>query len=225
MIIPLFSERTKPSENDEIYQYEEVPQKLRVQAQQILIDAIGPHEHLGPNCWSPPPHNPSAWEFIHKTICREYGVHRLGNELTEGQNVISFLGSCSAEQFVDVVEISTRYIERIISDWSSVERETRGIAATPTDAIDEINYRFRKSGFGFQFEDGHAFRLDSTYTHEEVIKPALTLISRPGFEGPKDEFLEAHRYFREGDYEATVVEAAKSFESTLKAICEMKRWE
>lgn len=86
MIYETYSERhqLKPRDGD-IYQYEEVPPKLRVQIQQILQDALGPHYFLGDCVTHTPEHNPEIWEFISKTLCREFGVHALASGTTEGQ--------------------------------------------------------------------------------------------------------------------------------------------
>ncbi len=54
--------------------------------------------------------------------------------------------------------------------------------------------------------------------------PALRVLNLPGFEGPEEEFLDAHRHYRNGDYEESVTAAGKAFESTLKAICTRKGW-
>jgi hypothetical protein len=49
-------------------------------------------------------------------------------------------------------------------------------------------------------------------------------LSAPEYEGARDEFLSAHRHYRNGDHEEAITEAAKSFESTMKAICDRKGW-
>ncbi len=60
--------------------------------------------------------------------------------------------------------------------------------------------------------------------HAEAVVAALTLLSKPGFEGPQREFLGAHEHYRAGRYKEATTEAAKAFESTMKAICELKGW-
>jgi hypothetical protein len=162
--------------------------------------------------------------MIQKVLCREFGVHSLCGAQTEGQEVIDFLSICTAEQFIDVVELCVRIIDREIRRWPSYERETHGIEQEPDEALDEINHRFRRSGFGFQFVAGQAIRIDSEFVHEEVVKPALRILNAPEYEGARDEFLSAHRHYRNGDHEEAITEAAKSFESTMKAICDRKGW-
>jgi uncharacterized protein DUF7014/HEPN domain-containing protein len=57
-----------------------------------------------------------------------------------------------------------------------------------------------------------------------VVKPALALLSGKPFEKAQEDFLAAHRHYREGNDKDCVVAAQRSFESTLKAICSNKEW-
>ena len=225
MIYEAYSQRHRPVPDDgDVYQHEEVPQKLRVQVQQILADSIGPHCRTDAYAMSAPDDNSETWEFIHKTLCRELGVHQLVHAATEGQEVIAFLATCTTSEFIDVVELCSRVLHRALRDWSDYDRKSHGIVEAPKDALTELNYRFRKSGLGFQFVDGQALRVDSEFMHEEVVKPALRILSAPEYEGARDEFLSAHRHYRNCDHEEAITEAAKAFESTMKAICDRKGW-
>lgn len=225
MIYETYSERQQTATGAiDVYQYEEVPQKLRVQIQQILRDAIGPHYSVDPYLVSSPEHNPQIWRLIKKILCREFGVHALCGAQTAGQEVVDFLSICTTAQFIDVVELCVRLIEREIGTWPSFQRESHGIEQAPDEALKEINHRFRRNGLGFQFVAGQAIRVDSEFIHQEVVKPALRILSAPEYEGARDEFLSAHRHYRNGDHEEAITEAAKSFESTMKAICDRKGW-
>ena len=227
MIYDTYSERQRQKEaagTADVYQYEDVPMRLRVQMQQILRDAIGPHFRLDPYSVGDPDHNPETWRMIRKILCREFGVHALCGAQTEGQEVIDFLSVCSTAQFIDIIELCVRILHREIRRWPAYERETRGIEQESQQAIDEINQRFRRSGLGFQFIEGSAFRVDSEFVHEEIVKPALRILNGKGFEGARDEFLAAHRHYRNGDYEEAISAAAKAFESTLKITCDKQGW-
>jgi hypothetical protein len=67
-------------------------------------------------------------------------------------------------------------------------------------------------------------RVDSQYIHSEVVKPALRLLSGKLFEKGHEDFLIAHRHYREGDFKDCIVASQRAFESTLKAICSERRW-
>jgi hypothetical protein len=60
--------------------------------------------------------------------------------------------------------------------------------------------------------------------HQEVIKPALNLLKGKNFAGAQDEFLTAHQHYRAGEYEQSIVWAARAFESTLKGVCVTRGW-
>jgi hypothetical protein len=98
------------------------------------------------------------------------------------------------------------------------------VKESPSDALDEINYRLRQAGVGYQFEGDSLIRVDSQYVHAEVVKPALALLSGSDFTGPKEEFLAAHQHYRRGENRQAVGMAANALESTFKAIFDRKKW-
>jgi hypothetical protein len=93
-------------------------------------------------------------------------------------------------------------------------------------AIEELNYRFRRHGIGYEFIAGQIVRVDSKFIHAEVVYPAIQLLHGAGasFSGPLQEFLDAHRKYREGEHKDAILGAAKAFESVLKAICTARHW-
>ncbi|SOE91854.1 hypothetical protein SAMN05414139_04537 [Burkholderia sp. D7] len=95
---------------------------------------------------------------------------------------------------------------------------------TPEDAIDELNERFREHGVGYQYESSEILRVDSEFIHAEAVKPALGLLRMDGFAGANDEFLEAHEHYRHGRNKESIGSALKAFESVLKGICKIKKW-
>jgi hypothetical protein len=94
----------------------------------------------------------------------------------------------------------------------------------PDDAIAELNHRFLENGVGYQFSFGRIIRLDSTYQHSAIVLPALTLLSNPKFRNAQDEFLRAHEAYRDQRNSDSLNESLKAFESTMKIICDEKRW-
>lgn len=57
-----------------------------------------------------------------------------------------------------------------------------------------------------------------------MITPSLTLLSDPQFAGANEEFLKAHDHYRHGRHSECLVECLKTFESTMKIICDLKGW-
>lgn len=229
MIYELFSRRKRKAErsgSDDVYQYTFVPRELRIQIQQILVDAIGPQ--FEPELYSvgSRAHNPHVWDEVHKVLCRELGVHRLGGDYYSLpiEGVLNHIGTADVDGFLDAVEVCCRVIELVITPLGEYQRTERGIKQEPAAALREVNYRFREAGLGFQYQNGQIFRSDSEYIHDEVVKPALRLLSDPHFVGAQEEFLQAHQHFRAGENEQAIVWAAKAFESALKGICEYREW-
>jgi hypothetical protein len=72
--------------------------------------------------------------------------------------------------------------------------------------------------------DGEIIRIDSEFIHTEVIKPALALLQAKQFSGAQAEFLKAHEHYRHGRQKEALTESCKALESTLKAICDKRKW-
>ena len=90
------------------------------------------------------------------------------------------------------------------------------------NASTELNYRFKQHNPGYEFVNGEIVRIDNKVLHQEVIKPALRLLYEEGFDGAEEEYRKAFEYRRKGDNKNAILEAGKSFESTIKTICDKK---
>jgi len=128
---------------------------------------------------------------------------------------------------LDLIQLSFKIINQDF--WKRYLRsldfkERFGIKIEPDDAIFELNYRLREGGVGYQFENGVIIRVDSQFVRTEIIKNALSLLSSEQFSGAEDEFLSAHKHYREGDHKDAIVDAGASFESTMKCICDAPGW-
>jgi hypothetical protein len=220
-VVDLFSKRQKRlrGEVPDIYIYDDLPQKLRVQIVHIIRDAFGVVRSDGDR--------PSkVYRLVNDTLCRELGVFKLNDHTTrDGTSVFTFfLKQESVEQALDVVELCFRIIILAIeSDYSYKFNTERKIE--PLDAIAELNERFKEHGVGYQFESGEIIRVDSQFLHAEAVKPALSLLKGDKFRGANEEFLKAHEHYRHGRYKECLVDALKSFESTMKTICGLRGWE
>jgi hypothetical protein len=221
-ILDLYSKRQKRlrGESPDVYQYSELPSPFRVQATLILTDVFS---------------NPmTGWEerqryfrMIHDALAREYGMFKLSKRLDHTGDyqtaLFEFFGTAEVEQALDVIEVSFR-----VANWASEgdsHRYSRLCAKLkPSQGIEELNERFKEHGIGFQFESNQIIRVDSQFLHQETIKPALRVLSARRFAGANDEFLSAHEHYRSGRYAEAVNECLKALESTLKVICQTRRW-
>lgn len=95
---------------------------------------------------------------------------------------------------------------------------------SPAEAIEELNQRFRENDVGLQYEAGILVRVDSQYVHANLIKPAFALLNETLFAKANEDFMQAHKSYRDGHHKDCVVACQRAFESTLKAICTAKNW-
>ena len=94
-----------------------------------------------------------------------------------------------------------------------------------SNAIENLNFRFKEHGVGYQFDHPHIFRVDSEFIHSEIVKPALGLLNEKHLSGAREEFLKSHELYRRGESKDAISNCLKSFESTMKAICKKRQWE
>lgn len=220
-VFDIFSKRQKRKRGEvpDVYQYEIIPQELRVQVVHILEDAFGkPYYFL-----EIPNSSAKAYKFIHKSLCREYGLFTLGesNDFDHEAVVNFLLQTKETERAIDVIEFSFQVIDRYVREN---EREFDERKMSPDRAIGELNRRFQEHGVGYKYESGKIIRIDSHLIHSEIVRPALTMLSDPMYKGANAEFLSAHEYYRKRRYKECLNDCLKAFESCIKAICEKRRW-
>jgi hypothetical protein len=225
----LYSKRKKRIEygnQPEIYQYEALPIAFRRQVIHIWDSAIIPYAKVVDNTW---------WQDIHKILTRELGLFSLSSNKHNGLYIdcAEFLldKKTPIDNLLDLIEITFDCIDRcvrsIVTDVD-INPDTFNDDGFdfqhPDDAIEELNHRFREHSIGYQYSNGQIIRVDSDFIHSEVVIPALKLLSNQCFAGAEQEFLSAHRYYRQQDYKPAIVDALKSFESTMKIICDGLNW-
>ena len=88
----------------------------------------------------------------------------------------------------------------------------------------ESNQRFKDHGVGYQLENSQIIRIDSEFTHAEIVKPALKLLHQPLWASAEEEFLKAHEHYRKGNGMEAMNECLKAFESVMKIICKKRKW-
>ena len=223
----VFSKRQqrKQGENPDTYQYETIPDELRVQI-----------FYIWGKMWETPVYNNfdelqvslptyNAYTSIETTLREEYGVLYLDGGDVPNEDGYGFywvvrnflLKTEDTNKVIDIIEVSFRYIDQVIRYISS-----DGIS--PDDAITQLNQRFRQHSVGYQYESGQIVKVDSQYIHSEVVKPALMFLSDPIYEGANEEFLNAHEHYRNDRYKECLNDCLKAFESCLKIICQKRGW-
>jgi HEPN domain-containing protein len=203
-----------------VFQYDKVPANLRTQIVHVCRDAIGIE---GTYEYTPD----RVWGAIHDVLTREKGLLSLFLLAMDHRNACEqwFLDLASDEDAVDFIEVAARVIEAVLGELDDHTRKMRRIKIGATDAIEEMNYRLRQAGLGFQYENGVLVRMDNRYVHANVVKPALALLGAARFDKANSDFMNAHEHYRAGRYKDCVVACQRAFESALKAICKVQGWE
>lgn len=221
-VFDLYSKRQKRQLGEiEIYKYDPIPEKLRVQILTIIEEALGTDKRAG--------HSTFVYQFIKKTLCREYGRLELVQskfQLSDREQVAQFLLKYSTtEELIDLTELTFNVINnKIKADYEYYTYMTTS-SLKPEEAIGELNERFKENGIGYYFNGEIFIKMDSTFIHSEVTLNALNLLNNPKFEGANQEYLSAHLHYREGRNKECLSDCLKAFESTLKIICVEKGWQ
>ena len=222
----LFSKRQKRLQGEipDVYSYDEIPNPLRVQIVHIWKDALGDDNEYNDTYDGVK----NAYKFIVETLCREYGVFKLSDNIYGSRRhyleefIYFFLHEEDTDKVLDAVELSFRFIHRLTRKYEYLRKTNASEIAD--NSIQELNERFREHGIGFQFEEGDIIRVDSQLLHSETVKPALQLLNTTSFTGAQQEFLNAYEHYRHGNHKEAMNEALKAFESTMKAVCDKRGW-
>lgn len=220
-VFNLFSKRQKRARGEvpNVYTYDNIPATLRVQIVHIWRESLGNSRDLSSNG-----RVVDAYRFIVKTLRREYGLFALSSH-TENrieELVTFFLAEQDTERVIDVIELTFRAIDKVTRDYEY----KRSMKATETadNSIQELNERFKEHGLGYQYEGGEIIRIDSQFLHTNTVKPAIELLHDKDYAGAQQEFLDAYEHYRHGKQKEALNEALKAFESTMKVICDKRKW-
>lgn len=212
-VFDLFSKRHKKKETTpDVYAYDHIPNKCRVQIVQILTDALAVT-------------GDEVYEFVVKVLRREYGMFELWDGASQYtyQHELTrfFIRTKNVLEALDVIELSCRGVQ---DSTDIVEYNRSATQSEATEAIQELNIRLRENAVGYRFEHGQVVRVDSEYIHSEVVQPVLRVLNDADYSGPQEEFLKAHEHYRSGKTKEAMNECVKALESTLKVICDKQGW-
>ena len=142
-IFDLFSRRQADASNSgkaDVYQYDEIPQHLRVQVKQIALDAIGLVGIVGDGMIRAD-HENEPWVKIERIYLREKGLDELVYGRFAGDRVLNYMRECSTEAWLDLLELIAIGIH-VVGDKGTHYQQQWGVVATTEHAIAEINYRW-----------------------------------------------------------------------------------
>ncbi len=216
-LLQLYSRRKRQAQvsGDDVYNYDEIPEKIRVQVLSIARENIPDID----DDYSP------GGELISelcKIIAKEKGVFRLyrNSDNAFSEFVHWMMNESDLDYILDAIEILGR-IFHVIEDDKYRFGKNNYDASEP---IEEINARLKESSIGYQLIEGEIIRVDSEFLHQEAIVPALRITADAAFAAVNAEFRAAHAAFRTAEFETCIIECAKAFESTLKVIGKERGW-
>jgi hypothetical protein len=223
MVLPdTYSRRKRQAQggDPDVYYYDRIPHKLRVQVVHIFSEAIGDYidSNYGAN-------HTEVYNDLVRTLHKEFGVFKLTDDpyLDSREAFFAWIQSeTDIERLLDGYELGLKLIDRYIrSEWATFQHS---VETSPDDAIAEANARFKEAGVGYQYVSGKIVKVDSEFIHKEVILPVLALLHDPTFAAAEKEYLEAHEAYRHGRFEDCIVSCGKAFESVLKVIGVKRKW-
>lgn len=217
MVLPNLYSRRKRSASKvdaDVYQYEDMPIKLR--NQMLHIFDRWNNGFRGYN----KPDEPIYKDAV-EILRTELGVKSLTGRYHSSEDEefhAWFISHNELDEILDAVEVCVRmgaFYERKggFHDYSGFSTD-----------VEELNARMLEAGFGYQVEDGQIIQISSTFTHKEVTVPALSLLSGPQFHTANEEFRQAYQEFNQGNYDDCIHDCCNAFESVLKVILTEKGW-
>ena len=218
-IFKLFSTRQKEAKGEipDIFTYGALPNPLRIQIVHILNDAVG-HDSVSYESQH------YCFTLIRDILLKEHALFKLIKYPNDPRHEVInyFLELEDGDKVLDVVDLSFGVLQITIDQHQFKQYSDPEI--NPTDALEELNQRFKQHGIGYQFESGTLIRIDTQLIHNEIIKPALQLLSSKAYKGANEEFLKAHEHYKHDRYQECLVDALKALESVIKSICDSKGW-
>lgn len=223
-LIRSFSRRKREAQGivNDVYTYDDIPVKIRVQFVHLMTEAIGENHNRDYRVSAA-----EVYDEIVRVARKEEGVLQLtpkyyNNSRDEFSNWI--LGVADTDSALDGMETTLRLIDVYVREnyrlsfngWAKV---------TPDEAIAEFNARFQEAGIGYEYTSGNLIQISDQIIHDEATIPALHLLSDRLFSTANSEFLAAHGAYRRGDFEMCIVGCGKSFESVLKIIGANLGWQ
>lgn len=206
----LFSDRNKPKNVEEVILFDELPRNLRVQFKFILEDILDYYDY----------------EKIHKKLCRKYGELRLdrypiGYEDNKTIEHVLTKDDYDFNLIFDLMEFAIRFN---VDYFIRYEYDEEYIHECIQNYQNEINNSFKQFSVGYKMINGQIIRMDSEITFTEIIEPTINLTCNRLFENVNMEYINAIKQYQDGDNKSCLVKALNSLESTLKIICDKKRW-
>jgi len=210
-----YSKRRKDAEKEgkpDIYRYSgPFPPQLTNQIEHILGDMLGRGYDE---------ESEKAWEEVEYVLQRELGIVSFSGKRERRPAAWAHFIQAQmydSEPILDVVEQALSVAMRF---EEASGRSPGGMSVSDAESL--LNRYFQERRFGYRVERGLIIRIDTEFLHQEVVRPALGLLQKAGFEGAEEEFLRAHEHYRHGKGRDALVAAGCAFESACKTVLEAR---
>lgn len=226
----LYSQRIRDAEGEpEVFAYDSFPEAFRNQFFHIVNRVLKSIDTLQENArgYYGSSENVSVSKSIVEKLCEDFsmekGLKYIPGNLYSGSNSIyaleMYCSNCSETDFLDLMDF---IFESFSSNGFVCKTVCRYYEADNLfqRAIDELNHRLKQHRLGYEFINGEIIKKANTFAHESIVRPALKLLMDDEFRGAEDEYLIAYEHYRKGENKDAILNAAKAFESIMKAICE-----
>jgi AbiJ N-terminal domain 4 len=218
----LFSERNSPPCPKLVF--DRLDEGCRLQIKYLVQDFFEDN-HIRPFC------DAHIWPGIQEGLKRLHktkSLHQQALYETFGGHISPFgevLGYLETEKDFHKTMDTIEVVFRMIAD---IENLMNGsgypFSVTPDQAIDGLNSIFSKNCIGYKFVGNMLIRIDNELLYNNITKEVMIFLSNPDYFNINEEYLQAHRHYRKGDYEDCIVNCNKAFESTMKVICQKRKY-
>ncbi|MBX9660230.1 MAG: hypothetical protein K2X00_16835 [Nitrospiraceae bacterium] len=214
-----YSRRTglRSSGPRDVYQYDTFDERLRNQLWMIIKRGIGPYYVNGNHSQAT-----AFYNFFVQMMQDEVGKLQLTSFSRNAEDELFrwFSEENESPFLIDFIEL---YCKIVNTEVRKELHRWRNIPP-PDKTIGEINERMLEAGLGFQFVNNEIVKLSSQFLHHSITVPVLGLINDPVFSSVDQEYRKAYDFFRNNDYESSIIEACKAVESTFKILGAKRGW-
>ena len=214
----LFSQRLKEQNGEisDVYTYYDFPESFRNQFLHIVGDVFS-QDNFQRYFMFNRYHEIDLWNSVCCAFAREKGLKAIysNNNLTQNNETAYkyYVDKATNEDFLDIMDftINNCFSKDLLSEYMD--------ARIIDNAIEELNYRFKQHMLGYEVIGGNLIVKSNEHIHQNIVKPAISLLHNEQFSGAEEEFFKAFDCYKQQNNKDAIINLAKSFESVLKVIC------
>jgi hypothetical protein len=212
--IRYFDQRERFSENPDVFSYDELTAEFRQKVAYLFGDLYSALADKMPYT------NEGAPEKLFKReLARALGAPGVPNPHDY------FVQTDEVSPFFIGVEVALNQaaVSVQLAEWGRDDCRKYVLVA-----VERLNTLIAYHALGYEAaltDDSPLFqvmRKDTAFTHAEMVKPTLRLLSEGAFDQANQQFRDAHREFTLGNYADAITDAASAVESVLKNVLKVE---